>query len=129
MDHWTTIIHKCCCSAFYGVRHKKFNLFDSFFFKCCTEKVTLAKEIIVNLAQFMAERKEDANDRKYLNLSVERFLQNNQPVLGVSRSFLWLKLIMMVYSVSTNGNMECYLTERQSIHTSMLTQYFLKLIT
>jgi hypothetical protein len=50
-----------------------------------TEKVELVKEIIVNLAQFMAERTEDTNDRKYLYLSVERFLQNNQPVLGVSR--------------------------------------------
>jgi hypothetical protein len=48
------------------------------------EKVELVKEIIVNLAQFMAERKEDIDDRNYLHLSAERFLQNKQPGLGVS---------------------------------------------
>jgi hypothetical protein len=55
-------------------------------FKFHKEKVELVKEIIVNIAQFMAERKEATEDQKYLHLSVERFLQNNQRVLGVSRS-------------------------------------------
>jgi hypothetical protein len=89
MDHWTTIIHKCCCSAFYGVRHRKLtNLIP--FFKLHKEKVELVKEIIVNLARSMAERKEGTDDQKYLHLSVERFLQNNQRVLGVSHlSYRW----------------------------------------
>ena len=54
------------------------------------EKVELVKEIIVNLARFMEERKEATNDQKYLHLSVERFLQNNQRVPGVSQlSYRW----------------------------------------
>ena len=36
---------------------------------------------------------------------------------------------MMVYSVSINGNMECYSMEQQLNHTSMLTQYILKMTT
>ncbi|KAF8807734.1 WD repeat-containing protein [Phlegmacium glaucopus] len=46
------------------------------------EKIELVKEIIVNLAKFMAESKEGIDDRKCLHLSVERFLQDNQPVAG-----------------------------------------------
>ena len=84
MGLWTIIIHKCCYSAYYGVRSSNKKIIFSFFSQFLTEKVELVKEIVVNLAQFMAERKEDTNDRKYLQLSVERFLQNNHPVLGVS---------------------------------------------
>ena len=82
----------------------------------------------MNLARFMEERKEATDDQKYLHLSVERFLQNNQRVPGVSQlSYCW-NLIIMVYSVSINGNMECYLMEQQLNHTSMLTQYLLKMM-
>ena len=35
----------------------------------------------------------------------------------------------MAYSVSINGNMEYYSMERQLNHTSMLTQYLLKMMT
>ena len=35
----------------------------------------------------------------------------------------------MAYSVSINGNMECYSMEHQLNHMSMLTQYLLKMMT
>ena len=66
------------------------NLTDLIIFKLHKEKVELVKEIIVNLARFMAERKEVTDDKKYLHLSVERFLQNNRRVPGVSDlSYPW----------------------------------------
>ena len=65
-----------------------------------------------------------------MHLSVERFLQNNRRVPGVSHFYIFLSLdpIMMVYSVSINGNMEYYSMEQQLNHTSMLTQYLLKMM-
>ena len=102
-----------------------------FLIKLHKEKVELVKEIIVNLARFMAERKGATDDQKCMHLSVERFLQNNRRVPGVSHFYIFLSLdpIMMVYSVSINGNMEYYSMEQQLNHTSMLTQYLLKMMT